>query len=419
MRILVATAASTFPFAFDGGSQRGQHELTQRLAEKGLEFLTLSVLNWPNVEHAIGAAAQVGCKAEAVEAGMADRFGLTLPGRYPQVIARTAAGTSIAVSPFDFQAACRGLLDTWQPALVVTWLEGSDLVVSLAKERRVPCVLRVFDPVNRRGLPRSDANHATVIANAPVTAQACARHCGRSIAYLVEPVDHGAYTVERREPSAVTFVNPVRPKGLALAHEIIARLPRIPFLLVRGWTWSAVDTQELMWREELAARPNVRIIGPEADMRKVYRMTKLLLMPSRWLEAWGRVAAEAQINGIPAIVSNRGSLPLHVGRGGFVLDYGDADLWAQAIEAAYTDAGLYQSLSAEALENTRRFPFSQLIERYLDLFVAVAEGRQPMIEPPTERVRLRRIERSGTRMRVVDDEIGWEDPVDLGDPEHP
>ena len=37
-------------------------------------------------------------------------------------------------------------------------------------------------------------------------------------------------------------------------------------------------------------------------------MTKLLLMPSLWNESFGLVAAEAMLNGIPVLASNRGGL---------------------------------------------------------------------------------------------------------------
>ncbi len=55
-------------------------------------------------------------------------------------------------------------------------------------------------------------------------------------------------------------------------------------------------------------------------MKQVYRSAKLILMPSMWEEAWGRVATEAQFSGIPVIASNRGGLPESVGPGGVLLD---------------------------------------------------------------------------------------------------
>ena len=40
-----------------------------------------------------------------------------------------------------------------------------------------------------------------------------------------------------------------------------------------------------------------------------FALTRLLLVPSVWAEPFGRVAAEAMINAIPPLVSDRGSLP--------------------------------------------------------------------------------------------------------------
>ena len=44
-----------------------------------------------------------------------------------------------------------------------------------------------------------------------------------------------------------------------------------------------------------------------------FALTRLLLVPSVWEEPFGRVAAEAMINGVPALVGNRGALPQVVG----------------------------------------------------------------------------------------------------------
>ena len=44
-----------------------------------------------------------------------------------------------------------------------------------------------------------------------------------------------------------------------------------------------------------------------------FALTRVLVAPSVWDEPFGRVAAEAMINGIPPLVSDRGSLPHVVG----------------------------------------------------------------------------------------------------------
>jgi glycosyltransferase involved in cell wall biosynthesis len=44
-----------------------------------------------------------------------------------------------------------------------------------------------------------------------------------------------------------------------------------------------------------------------------FALTRILVVPSVWEEPFGRVAPEAMINGIPPLVSNRGSLPHVIG----------------------------------------------------------------------------------------------------------
>ena len=52
---------------------------------------------------------------------------------------------------------------------------------------------------------------------------------------------------------------------------------------------------------------------PRAFYPTVYSMTRLLLMPSLWNESFGLVAAEAMLNGIPVLASNRRALTETVG----------------------------------------------------------------------------------------------------------
>ena len=90
-------------------------------------------------------------------------------------------------------------------------------------------------------------------------------------------------------------------------------------------------------------------------MKTVYGRTKILLAPSKWEEAWGRVASEAHCSGIPVVGSRRGGLPEAIGEGGVVLDY-DAPLddWVGAIRTLWTDKAEYDRLSAAAMKFSER-----------------------------------------------------------------
>jgi glycosyltransferase involved in cell wall biosynthesis len=48
-------------------------------------------------------------------------------------------------------------------------------------------------------------------------------------------------------------------------------------------------------------------------MKKAYRQTGIVLMPSKWEEPYGRIPIEAGASGIPTIATNKGGLPESVG----------------------------------------------------------------------------------------------------------
>jgi glycosyltransferase involved in cell wall biosynthesis len=107
----------------------------------------------------------------------------------------------------------------------------------------------------------------------------------------------------------LTFVNPQSTKGLyvfaRLAEQLQRRRPEIPIVVVeaRGNAeWLERVPIDLSWCQNLHAMENTH------DPRDFYRVTKLLLVPSLWNESFGLVAAEAMINGIPVLASDRGAL---------------------------------------------------------------------------------------------------------------
>ena len=70
------------------------------------------------------------------------------------------------------------------------------------------------------------------------------------------------------------------------------------------------------------------------DISKIYFEAKIVLVPSIWLEAFGRVAREAYISGIPVLASEVGGLPEAVNYDKRVLvkNYKDPLEWAAALD---------------------------------------------------------------------------------------
>ena len=90
-----------------------------------------------------------------------------------------------------------------------------------------------------------------------------------------------------------------------------ARRPDIPLLVVQSG--QSAGSLHAIPGIDLRRYPQIMAAPPVPTPSDYLALTRILLVPSTLEEPFGRVAAEAMINGIPALVSNRGSLPHVVG----------------------------------------------------------------------------------------------------------
>jgi glycosyltransferase involved in cell wall biosynthesis len=81
---------------------------------------------------------------------------------------------------------------------------------------------------------------------------------------------------------------------------------------------------------------NVRIVGHCADMPAAYALCGLAIAPSLDPEAFGRTAVEPQAMGLPVIAADHGATRETVvpGQTGWLVKPGDAEAWAEALQAA-------------------------------------------------------------------------------------
>lgn len=166
---------------------------------------------------------------------------------------------------------------------------------------------------------------------------------------LIEPEKYR--TVSTREN--VTLINPSPLKGGNLAIEIASFCPDIPFVFVQSW--KLYDETHTALVEKIAQLPNITLQPRTDDMKSVYGRTRILLAPSQWEEAWGRVASEAHCSGIPVLGSNRGGLPEAIGPGGITLPHdASAQDWAKALRQMWDDMDLYDRLSSAAQDFAKR-----------------------------------------------------------------
>jgi glycosyltransferase involved in cell wall biosynthesis len=218
---------------------------------------------------------------------------------------------------------------------------------------------------------------------------------------LEPPIDWSTVVAPVETRAFVTFVHPAPHKGLLLfarlADMLGSRRPDIPILVVQsahsGGALNAIPGIDFGKYPQIMAAPHV---PTPADY---FALTRLLLVPSVWPEPFGRVAAEAMINGIPPLVGDRGALPdviggdYSAGGAGRVLPIPDwmsydstrlptereLEPWFDSICQLWDDDALYQSMSARARALAdKRYREEVSRKRHVEYFTSIRPGARPI-----------------------------------------
>jgi glycosyltransferase involved in cell wall biosynthesis len=209
---------------------------------------------------------------------------------------------------------------------------------------------------------------------------------------VVAPVDSRAF---------VTFVNPAPHKGLLLfarlADMLGSRRPDIPVLVVQsghsGGSLNGIPGIDFSRYPQIMAAP------PVPTPADYFALTRILLAPSVWPEPFGRVAAEALINGIPPLVGDRGALPQVVG--GDFADGGagrvlpipewmthqttrvpsepEVEPWYAAVCALWDDAALYAAMATRGRRlAAERYGEDLSRRQHVNYFTSLKAGGRPI-----------------------------------------
>lgn len=325
MKVLFAGGNGYTP-QFSGGVQSSTHHLAEQLLEHGHEASVLAALFGQGV---------FGLRARAKMKLMRQRAVIDSYPGYPVVRAW-----------FPWEAA-RFAVEKLRPDVAVVQCHKSVPIGRALQAEGVPLVVYLRNvEFHELGGDLRELHSAHYIANSEFTARSYKARFDID-STVIPPTINPAFYSTPTTGAFVTLINPYEEKGFELAVRIAKACSEIPFLFVESWKLD--DDHRARIEQTIAPLGNVTLESRTSDMKTVYGRTKILLAPSKWEEAWGRVASEAHCSGIPVVGSRRGGLPEAIGSGGVVLDY-EAPLadWVAAVRLLWNDSQEYERLSAAA-----------------------------------------------------------------------
>jgi glycosyltransferase involved in cell wall biosynthesis len=207
------------------------------------------------------------------------------------------------------------------------------------------------------------------------------------------PMELSDVLAGERDPIFFTMINPAPEKGLmlvaTLAERLSIRRPDIPIMFIesRGSAGRLVQAG-LAGGFDLRRHENL-IMSPSLPQPKdIYLATRALLVPSLIQEAAGRVVAEAVLNGIPPLVSDRGGMAETCNGAGFCLPVpaeitpGRAvpvtpdivEPWIDLMIRLEGDEEFYRRESLKARKAGEMYLPENLQPRYVEYFRSILDG---------------------------------------------
>ena len=147
-------------------------------------------------------------------------------------------------------------------------------------------------------------NAAAVVVISNVMADYVEQHLGRR-PFLAHPAIYGEGPwpqLGQYESGYITILNPCQVKGISIFLTMADLFRGREFGALPGW---GTNRQDL---ENMKRRPNVRVLPRVKNIEAFLSRTKLLLMPSLWMEGFGLIVMEAMLRGVPVVASDSGGL---------------------------------------------------------------------------------------------------------------
>lgn len=228
-------------------------------------------------------------------------------------------------------------------AAIITSMEGCSEFIKIAKSKGIYTIGWLHSS-NQEGLEALKGFPDLLLSTSEFIKQKSLKysHCVNSVFYPA--FDKLGYT-----PTAgkfLTFINPVKEKGADFILKLAQSLPEEHFICVEGWYKNKEFCSQML--------SNMTYFPPQFNMDKIWKKTRILLVPSNVPEAFGRVIVEANLHGIPVIAHNVGGIPEAMNGAGILQNSLNIKDWIQSIKIIDNDKNAYKLKAITAAQKFTR-----------------------------------------------------------------
>jgi amino acid adenylation domain-containing protein len=146
---------------------------------------------------------------------------------------------------------------------------------------------------------------AAVACLSDIVADYISAHAGvRAFVYHPPSFGRGPFPLaDSFDEGAVLLMNACAVKGLPIFLALARHFPDHRFAALPGYGTTTAD------RAALAGAPNIALWRNERELDTVLSRTKVVVVPSLWMESFGMVVVDAMLRGIPVLAADYGALP--------------------------------------------------------------------------------------------------------------
>ena len=172
------------------------------------------------------------------------------------------------------------------------------------------------------------------------------------------------------------------------AKKILEQFPQVEFVIA-GDGEQRMKLQ--MYARKLGLENNISFLGKISHEEKIalYQKAWIFVNPS-FMEGWGITTIEANACGTPAVASNVPGLrdSINNPETGFLIEYGNVDMFAEKITQLITNKTLLKHMQDESVKWSSNFSWDESATKFLVLLQNAATQSAPQLHPEYAQVHI-------------------------------